>query len=286
MTYLSIHILQVNKHLLQERYTALLCTSNCATLNAVMPLFLIFRCTTKHGGLSGPQETASKMGNRRSDLRVHVSANASNTGEIMEKIVDQIHYVVRHKAKLPASEKIIFALDQAKCHSKEVCQSLHRKNYLVRYIPAGLTWLCQPIDTHLARRFKIKLRNLTDPMTDKEVTTWEGKCKIMQEAWIGLRDQEFCTKSFKEDGFLFCMGDGVSQLSKVMQPYVEMEKVREKVDGWSASKAEESDKSVKCNFCGVDVRVALDVFDLVGDNIMGVTHCPSVDEDVEFHMFG
>ena len=69
--------------------------------------------------------------------------------------------LAKHLKDYLASHQIILILDVARCHRHQTVYSLaHRLGIILMYVPAKLTWLLQPADTHVFGRLKLRLRQL------------------------------------------------------------------------------------------------------------------------------
>ena len=56
---------------------------------------------------------------------------------------------------LTATHQVVLLLDTASAHiCPKFLRAASRKGIVVQYIPAKLTWLLQPLDTHVFARFK------------------------------------------------------------------------------------------------------------------------------------
>jgi len=68
---------------------------------------------------------------------------------------------------IKSKQKLFLILDQFSAHKKPEIQSLLKEGGSeVRYIPPGLTGLLQPLDTHINRSFKARMRHLFDRWYD------------------------------------------------------------------------------------------------------------------------
>ena len=69
--------------------------------------------------------------------------------------------LAKHLKDYSATHKIILILDVARCHRHHTFFSLAQSlGIILMYVPAKLTWLLQPADTHVFARLKKRLRQL------------------------------------------------------------------------------------------------------------------------------
>jgi len=69
--------------------------------------------------------------------------------------------LVRHLQEFQSSRQLVLVLDVARCHMHKTISDLaDRLGVRLLYVPAKLTWLLQPADTHAFGRLKQRLRRL------------------------------------------------------------------------------------------------------------------------------
>jgi hypothetical protein len=80
---------------------------------------------------------------------------------------------------------VILVMDSARCHiHKDIINEACRQGFWVIFVPAKLTWLLQPLDTHIFRHFKARLRKKYMSM---RLLSEDGKLSKLQ--WfLMLRD--------------------------------------------------------------------------------------------------
>ena len=81
-----------------------------------------------------------------------------NNHNLMRKALSLL---VRHLKDYQESHEFVLVLDVARCHVHSSIFSLaSRLGVRLVFVPAKLTWLLQPADTHVFARFKFRLRQL------------------------------------------------------------------------------------------------------------------------------
>ena len=95
------------------------------------------------------------------------------TKSLMRSILKELS---RALAELKASRQVILLLDTAGVH---ICpyflRAASREGIIVQYVPAKLTWLLQPLDTHAFARFKLCLHQ---QYRRHVMRTNDGKCEL------------------------------------------------------------------------------------------------------------
>ena len=72
-----------------------------------------------------------------------------------------LRLLAKHLKEYLATYQVVLVLDVARSHRHQSIYSLaHRLGIILMYVPAKLTWLLQPADTHVFARLKSRLRQL------------------------------------------------------------------------------------------------------------------------------
>jgi hypothetical protein len=114
--------------------------------------------------------------------------------------------LAKHLKDYLVSHQLVLVLDVAKCHLHSSIYSLaHRLGVILLYVPAKLTWLLQPADTHVFFRLKLRLRQLWLDMRVKSISG-----EVSHADWVtavlGLTRKLLCgfqwRNAFGSDGLL------------------------------------------------------------------------------------
>ena len=100
-----------------------------------------------------------------------------NNHAIMKKAMKELCSNLKDHA---ATHQIILVLDSARCHlHSSICHLATRLGIRLVYVPAKLTWLLQPADTHAFSRLKRRLRRM---WLDLCVKSSSGE--VSRSAWL------------------------------------------------------------------------------------------------------
>ena len=106
------------------------------------------------------QFTLKLLGELAPDTPVNIylwrETSAWNSHILMRRVLSVL---VRHLNYILATHEIILVLDVARCHiHATIFQLASRLGVRLLHVPAKLTWLLQPADTHVFAQFKRQLR--------------------------------------------------------------------------------------------------------------------------------
>ena len=137
---------------------------------------------------------------RNSDLEPGRRASAWNNHALMKKILQTISDCLSHRDDVQP----VLVLDVAECHiHKEVMQKAKALGIWLVFVPASITSLVQPLDTHAFWSFKAWLRRQYASLRGKspqgivEELSW---LRVLQSAKAEFFDKKSWSQSFKATG--------------------------------------------------------------------------------------
>lgn len=140
--------------------TLLACITNVAGLQKHMPQFLL----TKDKNLTNAEK--SELARLPLPMRWVKGTAGWVSADVLKRLITLYRKAVREQ--MPNAEVVIF-LDCATIHTAdEVLTHCSRLGVHICLIPGGLTYLCQPLDSHVFATFKRILSELQDEERDKD----------------------------------------------------------------------------------------------------------------------
>jgi hypothetical protein len=138
--------------------------------------------------------------------------------KILVWLMKMIHWSLRHVRSL---YNVVIMLDVLAVHfTPELLQCMDTLSFKYMFVPARLTWLIQPCDTHCFALYKryLKLRVLRyrarNPLsTVPAVPVWFG---FIADTIVNLMNQRSWVAAFRENGF----GDSQMQVSDYIKRYL------------------------------------------------------------------
>ena len=201
-------------------YTAVVCDN--AAMQHLMPHFII----TSTNQVTAAQQQALR---ESSQTHVHFMCNGQGTKKawnnttFMQRMLSTISAAVSHRTDLQP----VLILDAATCHlSMPVMLKARALGIWLIFVPAGITCLVQPLDTHAFASFKAWLRaqfTRLQGLAAGGVVSRVSWLRVLQTAKKEFFDQRQWAKSFQDTG----ARRPVARLTTELQKYVELSAVRE-----------------------------------------------------------
>jgi len=150
-------------------------TLGVASNGDVLPPLLTFIYKYASKGTRTFPKKYELLKNRTTPYMVRFSESGFNNEDIIIDYIDKI--ILTWKSKV--NKEIVLLIDQAKCHiSEKVVSHLDKLRLTYLLIPAGGTYLFQPLDVCLNRPFKESLRGFYLSWLEKEVSV--ANIKVLQ----------------------------------------------------------------------------------------------------------
>ena len=201
-------------------YTAVVCDD--AAMQHLMPHFII----TSTNQLSEAQQRALR---ESSQAHVHLFCNGQGTKKawnnsiFMQRMLSKISAAVSHRKDLQP----VLIIDAATCHlSMPVMLKARALGIWLIFVPAGITCLVQPLDTHAFASFKGWLRDQyakLQGLAAGGIVCRVNWLRALQSAKSEFFDQRQWAKSFQDTG----ARRPVARLTTELQKYVGLAAVRE-----------------------------------------------------------
>ncbi len=149
--------------------------------------------------------------------------SAWNNNVLMQRILKEISIACSHRADLQP----VLIIDVAPCHiHKNVMQKAKALGIWLVFVPANITSLVQPLDTHGFASFKAWLRRQYSDLRSKSVDGLVDRLswlQVLQSAKLLFFDKQSWTKSFQDTGArLPCL-----RLTRALQKYVGLHAARD-----------------------------------------------------------
>ena len=152
------------------------------------------------------------------NVYVKAAKSAWMNAEVMKTLVDTLAVHIRDELE---QYQVVLFLDAAKCHiDKGVAQKCNQHGIILIILPARMTWLIQPCDTHLFAAYKRHMRKL---WLDAVANRQDSDLDLIDLFTIIFRTIEDVIESrswahaFKEDGY----HDNFGQMSKYIMRQLE-----------------------------------------------------------------
>ncbi len=251
--------LQVDPATRERRYTALVLITNDFELNKSIPIWIVFKNPTNPGELSKPQEEANR---KTPGAVITTTQNGMSTGASWRQVLEKFAELL---AERRLGRPVLMTYDQARAHGQLSADYCRSKRWILRYVPAGHTDKCQPVDGAVSRRLKIEMRKVEELEAGSK---WLNMANTCARAWAAAisNSNHRIVEEFTRCGFLF--DEDVSKLKPELRKLYDPNKFREMRVSWEGRSG--AAHYAICPKCKAEVLVSKAAYDLFNSKLISL----------------